>query len=136
MKTYPSVYLCGPIHMRTDAECMDWRLRFKGLWPGECLDPLRRDYRGREHDNPRELVEADLADVRAVDALVVYYDKPSVGTSMEIFYASHVLAKPVIVIDVSGEKILPVWLVHHSTVIVHTLEEAVEELKAAGLPCA
>jgi nucleoside 2-deoxyribosyltransferase len=125
---YPMIYLCGPIHGRTDEECVGWRQRFAAEWPGECLDPMRRDYRGREHENPQELVKADLEDVSTAGALVVYFDKPSVGTSMEIFYARHCLDKPVVVINASDMSVLPVWLVYHSTVIVRTLEEAVSYL--------
>lgn len=73
-------YLCGPINGCTDAECNDWRSRVKELWPGDTLDPMRRDYRGRETESYREIVELDKIDVMRSDVLIVSYDKPSVGT--------------------------------------------------------
>jgi hypothetical protein len=129
-----TVYLCGPIHGRTDAECITWRQTFRAIWDGEVLDPIRRDYRGREYEDPHGLVHSDLADVRAADALIVYYDKPSVGTSMEVFYASHILGKPVVLVNRSYD-IIPVWMLYHADQIVGSLTHAraaLDECLSAG----
>jgi hypothetical protein len=83
------------------------------MWPGETLDPLRRDYRGREHENIPQLVNADLLDIDSSDGLLVYYDRPSVGSSMEVFYAHHVLKKPVVVWN-NSDHVLSPWLLHHA----------------------
>lgn len=114
MKT---IYLCGPIQNRTDAQCVRWRELVKQTWVGKTLDPLRRDYRGRELDNPAQLVADDLQDIRDCDGVLVYFDGPSVGTSMEIFYAKHVLKKPVVVADMTKGATLSAWLVHHADVV-------------------
>jgi nucleoside 2-deoxyribosyltransferase len=119
------VYLCGPINGRSDSDCKDWRNEATRLWVGSVLDPMRRDYRGRELDPgiAAEIVAGDLEDLDACDAVLVYYDKPSVGTSMEVFHAKHNLKKPVIVIDHSGAKPSP-WLVYHADAVVTSLADA------------
>lgn len=127
MKT---VYLCGPINGRSDDDCKTWREQVKASWPGETIDPMARDYRGRELDPgiAKEIVENDIADIRSSDALLVYCDKPSVGTSMEVFFAKHCLRKPVIVIH-PGDNPSP-WLMYHADKIVKTVEDG---LKAIGV---
>jgi nucleoside 2-deoxyribosyltransferase len=110
-----TIYLCGPINGRTDDDCRNWRELAKERWDGRCLDPMLRDYRGRELEPgiSAEIVAGDIEDIQQCDALLVYFDKPSVGTSMEVFYAKHVLGKPVVVIDASDKPLSP-WLIHHS----------------------
>lgn len=121
MKT---VYLCGPINGRTDADCTNWREAFKALWP-DCLDPMRRDYRGRELEPgiDAEIVAGDEQDIQASALLLVFFDKPSVGTAMEIRMAKAELNKPVVVIDASGKPLSP-WLTFHADRIVSSVEEA------------
>ena len=49
-----TVYLCGGINGLTDGECNDWRTMAKEQIKGhEFLDPMRRDYRGREAERCR-----------------------------------------------------------------------------------
>lgn len=110
-----TIYLCGPINGRTDGEAMGWRELVKARWDGLCLDPMRRDYRGRELEPgiAAEIVAGDLEDLDACNAVLVFFDKPSVGTSMEVFHASHNLKKPVVVINASEGPLSP-WLVHYS----------------------
>lgn len=121
------LYLCGPINGRSDDDCRTWREQVKALWP-DCLDPMRRDYRGRELEPgiAAEIVAGDIEDIDACDALLVYFDSPSVGTSMEVFYA-HQCGKRVVLIDKSNRPLSP-WLTHHSSVIVQSIEQALEAL--------
>lgn len=125
-----TIYLCGPIQNRTDDQCVAWREQAKIMWGlrGKTLDPLRRDYRGRELDNPEQLVTDDLNDIDEADGLLVYFDGPSVGTSMEIFYAKHVLKKPVVVVNVSSMPVLPVWLVYHADAIRNDVQSGLVTL--------
>lgn len=116
------VYLCGPINGCTDAEANDWRAAAKRHFP-LAIDPMVRDYRGKEAEHYREIVDLDKRDVRAADVILVNYDRPSVGTSMEVFYA-WTLGKPVVLWCPPYAVISP-WLRYHSTVIVHSLSEAV-----------
>lgn len=126
MKT---IYLCGPINGRTDAEASDWRELVKTLWKGPTLDPMRRDYRGRELDPgiAAEIVAGDIEDIQNCDALLVFFDKASVGTAMEVFYAKHVLGKPVVVVNASKSKLSP-WLVFHSDAQFDYVVDALEFL--------
>lgn len=125
-----TIYLCGPINGRTDADARDWREAAKALWPGECLDPMRRDYRGRELEPgiAAEIVAGDIDDIRAADALLVFFDKPSVGTAMEVFYAKYVLSMPVVLIDASSKPLSP-WLIHHSDAVAASVADAIEALR-------
>jgi nucleoside 2-deoxyribosyltransferase len=120
-----TLYLCGPINGRTDADATNWREHVKRLWPGVCLDPMRRDYRGRELEPgiAAEIVAGDIEDIQASDALIVYFDKPSVGTAMEVFYAKHELKKPVVVFDATDKPLSP-WLIHHSDFQSKNMAEA------------
>lgn len=135
-----TVYLCGPIFGRSDSDAFDWREEAKrriAEWPWavgavKALDPMRRDYRdyrGREDDPQvqREIVELDLLDVARVDALLVYYDKPSVGTAMEVFHAFR-NGKFVVVVNAPGEPLSP-WLQYHSHRVVRTLGEALAAIR-------
>jgi len=123
------LYLCGPINGRTDEDATVWRESVKTTGNFECLDPMRRDYRGRELEPgiAAEIVAGDIEDIQAADAILVFYDKPSVGTSMELFYAKHVLGKPVVLIDASDKPLSP-WLIHHSDYVTKSVSSALTYL--------
>jgi nucleoside 2-deoxyribosyltransferase len=108
-------YLCGPINGCTDAEANDWRTLAKSLLTGETVDPMRNDYRGRELEPgiASVIVEADKHDIRECDVLLVNYDKPSVGTSMEVLFA-YDLGKRIAVVARKDAMLSP-WLVYHMT---------------------
>lgn len=119
-------YLCGPINGCTDEECQDWRNEAKEWFP-DSIDPMKRDYRGVEATAYREIVDLDKRDVRESDLILVNYVKPSVGTSMEVFFA-WTIGKPVIVWCDAEANISP-WLRYHSTAIVHSFEDAMLKVK-------
>jgi len=131
MKT---IYLCGPINGRSDFDCTNWRTDARMMWSGDSIDPMRRDYRGRELEDgiAAEIVAGDIEDIENSDAILVYYDKPSVGTSMEIFLAKHVLGKFVVLIDQSDKPLSP-WLIHHCDVIVKDISSAMSALNTKFL---
>lgn len=123
------VYLAGPINGCTDDEAKGWRERVKELVAPlgiEAFDPMDRDYRGREQEPgiAEKIVEQDKADIDAVAIVLVCYEKPSVGTSMEVLYA-YERGKGVIVVNKSGKALSP-WLLYHSHAQVETFERAVE----------
>lgn len=110
------IYLCGPINGRSNAEAKTWRSFVKKNWLGQCVDPMRRDYRGKELDPgvAASIVAGDLADIDECDVVLAFFDGGSfVGSSMEIFYAKHVLHKPVVVVNASGKPLSP-WLIYHA----------------------
>jgi len=106
------IYLCGPINGCNDEECKDWRNEVKQRYPEKTIDPMDRDYRGREDECINEIVELDKIDIADSDIILVNHPKPSVGTSMEILYAWQ-LSKTIIVVYPEGMKLSP-WLVYHS----------------------
>jgi nucleoside 2-deoxyribosyltransferase len=122
------IYLCGPINACTDAECKNWREEIK-THHNNCIDPMVRDYRGVEAVAYREIVDLDKRDVRNADIVLVNYIKPSVGTSMEMFYA-WTLGKPIILwCDPEQVPHLSPWLRYHSTKIVNSLPDVLEAVK-------
>lgn len=123
-----TIYLCGPINGCTDEECTDWREFVKTKWDGPTLDPMRRDYRGKEHDSINEIVELDKVDVMNADVILVNYDKPSVGTSMEVLYAFE-RGKLVVVVSKWGRQGLSPWLLYHSHVVATSFEQAIMWIK-------
>jgi len=129
------IYLAGPINGCSDNEAMTWRDWFSDNINCEHVDcnyiryinPMKRDYRGKELSHYREIVDLDKRDITGSDFIVVMYTKPSVGTSMELYYAWSI-GKPVIVINESGEQVSP-WLIYHSTAIVASKEECCEKIE-------
>lgn len=121
-------YLAGPINDCSDNECIDWREKVKSKLPQiDFVDPMVRDYRGNETtENAIEIVEQDKNDIDSSDIVLVYHDRPSVGTSMEILYAwEH--GKFILTVGCTGKPLSP-WIVYHSSHVVNTLEDAITTL--------
>ena len=122
------IYLCGPINGCTDEECKDWRLDARLRLPKhKMVDPMVRDYRGREEECLNEIVELDKKDIDGSDVILVNFPKPSVGTCMEIMYAWE-RDKTIIIVVPKGVSQSP-WLKYHSDFIVDTFEEAYKLLE-------
>ena len=127
------IYLGGPINGCTDQEAHGWRDELKPLLEDEghvWVDPMRRDYRGREMEPgiAEEIVTGDIEDIDSCDVLIMNCPTPSVGTSMEMFYAYRA-GKVVIAVVPEGKEPSP-WLVYHSTHVVRgSAREAVKWLK-------
>lgn len=124
--TPKKIYLCGPIMDVTSDESTDWRSKAKERLSGKfvILDPMRRNFRDREIDSANEIVDFDLQDVRDADILLVNYGKASIGTSMEVFYASHHLGKFVIAFSPYAYQDMSPWMVKHCTKILPNVHEA------------
>lgn len=121
------VYLAGAINGCTDAECKDWREYIKiKIGEDNTLDPMKRDYRGIEMNCVGEIVEGDKIDIDNSTHVLVSYDKPSVGTSMEILYAWE-RNKSVYVVTSPENKLSP-WLIYHSTNIFYSFDDAIQKL--------
>jgi hypothetical protein len=112
-------------------ETKDWRTRAKERLAGRfiLLDPMRRNFRDREIDSANEIVEFDLQDIRDADMLLVNYSKASVGTSMEVFYASHDLGKFVVAFAPFPFKDCSPWMVRFCTKILPDLDQAIEYIE-------
>lgn len=122
-----TIYLCGPIMDASDDESKTWRQRAKERLAGRfvVLDPMRRNFRDREIDSANEIVEFDLQDVRDADILLVNYCKASIGTAMEVFYASHDLGKFVIAFSPYSYQDMSPWMVRYCTKILPDVEDAI-----------
>jgi len=125
------IYLCGPIMDEVDGHARAWRqiARRKLARHFIILDPMRRNFKDREVDSANEIVEFDLQDVRDADIVLVNYNKPSIGTAMEVFYASHDLNKFVIAFSPFSFKDCSPWMVKFCTKILPSLEEAVRYIQ-------
>ena len=78
------VYLAGPPFAE------EYRRRAAELLAAagcEPVDPMRRDFRGRTVGNEVEIVEGDLGDIDACDAVLAAFTAPDEGTAMEAWYA-------------------------------------------------
>lgn len=126
MTKTPIVYLAGGINGLSDSECNDWRTEAKQLLVGfETLDPMRRDYRGREAECVNEIVHGDLIDIRKSNVVLAMCPRPSWGTAMEIYFARK-KGKAVFTVVPPG-PVSP-WLTYHSKVC-RSLEDAVGEIR-------
>jgi len=127
MKT---IYLSGPIMDEHLGDAREWRELAKSRLSGQfrILDPMRRNFKDREVDSANEIVEFDLQDVHDADILLVNYNKASIGTSMEVFYAAHDLGKFVISFSPFSFQDCSPWMVRYSTKILPTLEAAIHYL--------
>lgn len=120
------VYLCGPINGCTDDEATSWREVAKAeLGPDNCIDPMRRDYRGREDSHVTEIVEGDKNDISSCDAVLANCWHASWGTAMEI-YLAHLFCKPVIAVVPPG-PVSP-WLRYHCALVTTSLDDALNAL--------
>ena len=126
-----TVYLCGGINGLSDAQCKDWREVAKAIFTPAgiaTLDPMRRDYRGKEAESVQEIVKGDLDDIRLSDVVLVNASRPSWGTAMEVVYAKKEHRPPAIYAFGAGDKPSP-WLVFHCRRLFATVEEACEFIK-------
>jgi len=128
MKPTKKIYLCGPIMDEVEGHARAWRQiaqkKLKARFV--LLDPMRRNFKDREVDSANEIVEFDLQDVRDADIVLVNYNKPSIGTAMEVFYAAHNLNKFVVAFSPFTFKDCNPWMVRFCTKILPSLEEATD----------
>jgi len=122
------IYLSGPIMDEHLGTAREWREAVKRDMGSrfKLLDPMRRKFVDRQVDSANEIVEFDLQDVRDADIILVNYNKPSVGTSMEVFYAAHDLGKFVIAFSPFEYKDCSPWIARYATKILPSLEAAEE----------
>ena len=126
------IYLSGPIMDEHSGTAREWRNTAKTLLGDDfkTLDPMRRKFIDRQVDSANEIVEFDLQDVRDADIILVNYNKPSIGTSMEIFYASYNLGKFVVAFSPFEYRDCSPWMARFCTKILPSLEDAVAYIKA------
>lgn len=119
------VYLAGPINGCTDEEAKGWRELVKASLPHlQFLDPMDRDYRGKEEEHASLIVEQDLAGIEASDVVLVNAIRPTWGTAMETWQAG-LWGKRVVVI--AAEPVSP-WLRFVALDLVPDIEAAIRLL--------
>ncbi|MBE6390261.1 MAG: hypothetical protein E7043_08855 [Lentisphaerae bacterium] len=125
---YRKIYLSGPIMDESAGMAREWRNAAKLLLGDKflLLDPMRRKFVDREVDSANEIVEFDLRDVREADLILVNYNKPSIGTSMEVFYAAHDLGKFIVAFSPFEYRECSPWMVKYCTKILPDMESAVD----------
>ena len=122
------IYLSGPIMDEHSGVARQWRdsAKVQLAEKFKLLDPMRRKFVDRQVDSANEIVEFDLQDVREADILLVNYNKPSIGTSMEVFFAAHNLGKFVVAFSPFEYKDCSPWMARFCTKILPDLESAVQ----------
>jgi len=113
------VYLAGPPDAEQYRRRAETLVRSRGWEP---VDPMRRDFRGRTEGHEAEIVEGDLAEIDACDAVLADVTRADEGTAMEAWYA-HRAGKPVVAYT-GGRPVHP-WTAYVATSVHETLEEAV-----------
>ena len=123
-----TIYLSGPIMDEHEGTAREWRESAKKMLGDKfyLLDPMRRKFVDRQVDSANEIVEFDLQDVRDADLLLVNYNRPSIGTSMEVFYAAHDQGKFVVAFSPLEFKDCSPWMAKFCTKILPDLESAVQ----------
>ena len=131
MNMKKKIYLSGPIMDEHPDLAATWRERAKEALRDHfiLLDPMRRNFQDREVDSANEIVEFDLQDVRDADILLVNYNKSSIGTSMEVFFAAHNLGKFVVAFSPFSFQDCSPWMVRYCTKILPSLEEAIDYIR-------
>jgi nucleoside 2-deoxyribosyltransferase len=119
------VYLAGPPFAEEYRERASSLLRAAGCEP---VDPMRRDFRGATAGHEREIVEGDLADIDACDAVLAAFTEPDEGTAMEAWYAH---SRGVAVIAYTGAAWTHPWTVYVASGVYAELEDAVNALPDA-----
>jgi hypothetical protein len=125
-----NIYLCGGINGLSDDQAVNWRQLSKSLLTGICLDPMSRDYRGKEDESVEEIYRGDLSDIIASDIILVNAVRPSWGTAMEMVYAK-MMGKYVVIVTPPNLPVSP-WLRKHSDEIHHSFESACDSINGRG----
>lgn len=110
----------------TDEECKNWRQYVKLNLNSPAIDPMLHDYRGCTQNKEKEIVEQDKRDIDLCTHLLVKFDKPSVGTIMEVLYAWE-RQKTIVVVSPKDLPLSP-WLIYHSHKIFNSLNDAIDFL--------
>jgi nucleoside 2-deoxyribosyltransferase len=131
MQLRKKIYLSGPIMDETHDAAKTWRELAKQRLCDHfiLLDPMRRNFKDREVDSANEIVEFDLQDVRDADIILVNYNKPSIGTAMEVFYAAHDLGKFIVAFSPYSFKDCSPWMVKYCTKILPDLESSLDYIR-------
>lgn len=136
-----TVYLAGPIRGLSVEEASGWRNSVAGelsKYEIESLDPMRNQAEKRNPDgtlNKAKVVELDRADIKKMDALVIYAPKNTAGSSSEVTltYERYPWKPIYLIVDPAGDDPSP-FLTEHATAIFNSLEDFQAFLEADIAP--
>ena len=133
-----SIYLAGTIYGVNENDTEDdknWKTRFQSelgypkprvsdLGKTRCggdgiyqfLDPIP------EMETQHFMVPTDKKMIKRCDVFVAYIQRASVGTSMEVYFASQLEDTPVIIINPNNKFKDDLWLSYHADVICDNVE--------------
>ena len=117
------IYLAGPINGCTDEEATAWRADVKRTSHHTVIDPMVRDYRGKEEYNVTRIVQDDKTDIKGCGAILANLWKLSPGTIMELLYAWE---NGVYVVTVSDSH--SPWIRYHSNFLTADLHRGIAHL--------
>lgn len=153
------VYLAGPISFAEDLQeyrkslteglqKISTKFKIHDPWEREQVSahavksPMEVAALEEKKATAEDIVTKDLEDIESCDMLIAYMFRIGVGTSMEIFWASRVLDKPVIVVyspSEEGIEGVPLWLYGHANLIFQSkrglyswFRKALEEIDEDG----
>lgn len=129
-----SIYLAGPIKDCTWEQKTEWRnevKEFLGKFGFEFSDPMEFEASITEcTQTPREmgkkLVQVDLEHIGKSEIILANMWKISIGTIMELVYASQLHKNVYVVCEKKYESL---WLLAHCDRVFRTLPEAVNYIK-------
>jgi len=152
----PKIYLAGGIQGLSYADANAWRLKVTELLKPEIetINPLTKEnmiikllWEGKGMPKKESSIESyppwacnyivwkDLKEIKSSSGILVYLPKnvqrPYFGTSMEIFYTSYVLKRPVFVFGDSKNR--SPWINSFCIALTDTMEEAVTLIKGVLL---
>lgn len=79
-----------------------------------------------------DIVHGDKADIKGCGGMLLYFERPSVGTSQEELFAWE-RGIPVAVVNVSGKPPSP-WLAYHAAAMCKSIEDAIVALENVRWP--
>jgi len=121
--------LAGPIFGCADDQVHAWRRAAKDYLSGVgTYDPALNDDRGHEAVRANQIVRRDKTEIVNSAVVLANLWRPSVGTSMEIFWAASIARDVVVCCDANGhwsspENFSP-WILSHATHVASSLSEA------------
>ena len=119
------VYIAGPPYANEYRRRAVALLEAQGCVP---VDPMLRDFRGREKGNEAAIVDGDVAEVESCDAVLADFTRPDEGTAMECWHA-HLFGLRVVAYT-GGTRPHP-WVAYIASAVREDLSEAVAWLSGS-----
>lgn len=113
-----------------DRQANEWRdYVVSKLGDAWCLNPMRRDYRGREVECAKDIVELDKNDIDNAQIVLVNYDsvRGGWGTCMETLYSWE--KRKLVVLVAGADTVVSSWAIYHSHQRFTTLDAAIDYIK-------